>query len=105
MCSVVTSTEDWMERVAKFAPVHSHRLSSCITTTLITWTACYVVHLLLEANFGPQLVHDNAALLVFVAPHLVFAVALLWDTSWKLHVFNAAERALDGALRWRRPWA
>jgi hypothetical protein len=106
LCSVVTSSEEWMERVAKFAPVHSHSLSSCITATLITWPACYVVHLLLEANFGPQLVHDNAALLVLVVPHLVFAVAMLWDTSSKLHVFNAAERALDGALRWRRrPWA
>ena len=105
VCSVVTSTEDWMERVARFAPVHAHSLSSCITATLITWPACYAVHLLLEANFGPQLTHDNAALLVLVVPHLVFAVALLWDSSWKLHVFNAAERALDGALRRRRPWA
>lgn len=101
MCAVLTSSEERMERIAKLAPMQSHSLSACITATLITWPTCYVVHTLLEANFGQQLVQDNAALLVLAVPHLVFAVSLLWDTSSKIHVFNTTERALDRALRWR----
>jgi hypothetical protein len=54
--------------------------------------------LLLEVNFGLQLVHDNAALLTLVVPHIVLTLAMLWDTSWKQQAFVTVDSWLDRAL-------
>lgn len=70
-----------------------------LSTIVFTWPVCYIVHLLLEANFGLWLVYDNAALLVLVVPHITFAAAFLWNATWKVRIFNAAEAAVDRALR------
>jgi hypothetical protein len=75
-----------------------------MSAVLLTWPACYVVHLLLEVNFGLQIVRDNAALLALVVPNVALAVGLLWDASWKSAVFIAAERALDRMLQRVRPF-
>jgi hypothetical protein len=96
---VVTSSEDAMRKVvACVAPLHPHALTTCLGSVLLTWPVCYVVHLVLEINFGLQLVRDNAALLTLVVPHVVFALALLWDTSWKSRVFLVVESFIDRAL-------
>jgi hypothetical protein len=74
VCRVVTSSEDAMRKVAAcFAPVHPHALTTSMVAVLLIWPVCYVVHLVLEINFGLQLVRDNAALLTLVVPHVVFA--------------------------------
>ena len=77
---------------------HPHTLTSAMSTVLLTWPVCYVVHLLLEANFGLQLVRDNAALLTLAVPHIVLAIAMLWDTSWKMRVFVVVEGLLNNVL-------
>ena len=105
VCVILTSSDDQMHQVATVAPVHSHTMSTSIAVTLLVWPMCYFVHLLLEINFGPQLVHDNASLLVLVVQHITFAVALLWDTSWKSQAFAKTEAVFDSALRRSRaPW-
>ena len=60
VCVILTSSDDQMHQVATVAPVHSHTMSTSVAATLLVWPMCYFVHLLLEINFGPQLVHDNA---------------------------------------------
>jgi hypothetical protein len=99
---VLTASEDAMQRIAAcVAPTHEHALTASMTAVLLTWPTCYVVHLMLELNFGLQLVRDNTALLTLVVPHIALALALLWDTSWKSAYFVAVERVLDRALRGR----
>jgi hypothetical protein len=99
VCRVVTSSEDTMAKItACFAPAHAHVLTSSMAAVLLTWPVCYVVHLLLEANFGLQLVGENAALLTLVVPNIAFALALLWDTSWKARVFLLVESFVDSAV-------
>jgi hypothetical protein len=90
LARVLTASEDAMQRVAACA-----RTAAC----LLTWPACYVVHLLLELNFGLQLVRDNAALLTLAVPHVALAVGMLWDASWKTGVFVSVEGALQRALK------
>jgi ABC-type spermidine/putrescine transport system permease subunit II len=77
---------------------NAHALTSAMSAVLLTWPACYIVHLLLELNFGLQLVHDNAPLLTLVVPHIALALAMLWDTAWKQNAFVAVDSWLDRAL-------
>jgi len=100
VCRVLTSSEDAMSRLAACVELdaHPHALTSAMSTVLLTWPVCYVVHLLLEANFGLQLVRDNAALLTLAVPHIVLAIAMLWDTSWKMRVFVVVEGLLNNVL-------
>jgi hypothetical protein len=102
LARVLTASEDAMQRVAAcLAPpsvLHERALPASLSAVLLTWPACYVVHLLLELNFGLQLVLDNAALLTLAVPHVALAVGLLWDASWKSAVFVAVEGALQRAL-------
>lgn len=99
MCTILTHSEDFMTRIVALVPMHTYGLSACISVVLFSWPMCYIVSLLLEANFGPQLVLDNTAILVLVVPHLTFVVSLLWDVSWKLQTFNMVERWFDSSLR------
>jgi len=100
VCRVVTSSEDAMRKVAAcWAPSQAHALTAAMVAVLLTWPCCYVVHTILEINFGLQLVRDNAALLMLCVPHVAFALALLWDTSWKPRVFLLVESVLESALR------
>jgi hypothetical protein len=79
------------------ANLHKHGswLTSALTSVLLIWPTCYVVHLMLEANFSLALVHDNAALLVLVIPVITFAVSFLWNSTWKIVLFEAIERFID----------
>lgn len=45
-----------------------------------------------RAQLRLQLARDNAAPLAMVVPHLTFAVALLWNTSWKRRAFGMARQ-------------
>ena len=105
LARVITASEDEMQRVAAcLVPPSARALPATMSAVLLTWPACYVVHLLLEVNFGLQIVRDNAALLALVVPNVALAVGLLWDASWKSAVFIAAERALDRMLQRVRPF-
>lgn len=79
------------------ASLHRHGswLTSALTSVLLIWPTCYVVHLMLEANFSLALVHDNAALLVLVIPVITFAVSFLWNSTWKIVLFDFIEHFLD----------
>jgi hypothetical protein len=100
VCRVVTSSEDAMRKVAAcWAPSHAHALTASMVAVLLTWPCCYLVHLVLEINFGLQLVWDNTALLMLCVPHVAFALALLWDSSWKPRVFLLVESVIDSLLR------
>jgi len=98
VCRVLMSTEDQMHRLATLVTFNAHALTSAMSAVLLTWPACYIVHLLLELNFGLQLVHDNAPLLTLVVPHIALALAMLWDTAWKQNAFVAVDSWLDRAL-------
>jgi hypothetical protein len=95
---MLMSTEDEMHRLATCVVLNTHVLPSAMSAVLLTWPTCYLVHLLLEVNFGLQLVHDNAALLTLVVPHIVLTLAMLWDTSWKQQAFVTVDSWLDRAL-------
>lgn len=100
LARVLTASEDAMQRVAAcLAPPFERALPASLSAVLLTWPVCYVVHLLLELNFGLQLVLDNAALLTLAVPHVALAVGLLWDASWKTGVFVSVEGALQRALK------
>ena len=106
VCSVVSSSENTLARMcACLAPAHPHALTASMAAVLLTWPVCYVVHLILEANFGFQLVGENAALLTLVVPNIAFAVALLWDTSWKAKAFLFVESLVDSAISTERAGA
>ena len=77
VCRVLMSTEDEMHRLATCVVFDAHALPAAMSAVLLTWPACYLVHLLLEVNFGLQLVHDNAALLTLVVPHIALTLAML----------------------------
>jgi hypothetical protein len=94
MCSILCSSEDSMTRIANFAPVNAHSLSALISGILLTWPMCYMVHLLLLANFGLDLVGDNAALMVLAIPVITFQGALLWNNTGKPSVFENTEKCL-----------
>ena len=99
LCRVLTASEDVMERLAVGLLPHERVVTASMSAVLFTWPVCYVVHLLLEMNFGLSIVRDNTALLTLVVPHVSFALALLWDSSCKPTAFAAVERLLDRALR------
>jgi hypothetical protein len=62
---------------------------------VLIWPACYIVHLVLELNFNVSLVHENAALLVVVVPVVTWAVASLWNNTWKLSMVNTMHKIID----------
>lgn len=100
VCRVVTSSEDAMRKVACcWAPSHSHTLTASMVGVLLIWPCCYIVHLILEINFGLQLVRENTALLMLCVPFVAFALALIWDSSWKPRVFLCVEGVIDSFLR------
>jgi hypothetical protein len=99
LCRVLTASEDVMERLAVGLLPHERVVTASMSAVLFTWPVCYVVHLLLEMNFGLSIVRDNTALLTLVVPHVSFALALLWDSSCKPTAFAAVERLFDRALR------
>ena len=103
VCRVLMSTEDEMHRLATCVVFDAHALPAAMSAVLLTWPACYLVHLLLEVNFGLQLVHDNAALLTLVVPHIAVTLAMLWDTSWKQHAFVSVDSWLDRSASRLRP--
>lgn len=101
VCRVLTASEDAMQRLAAcVSPAHDRALTASMAAVLLTWPACYATHLLLEFNFGEQIVRDNSALLALVVPHIALALALLWDTAWKPSVYVAVEGALFRVLGW-----
>jgi hypothetical protein len=83
--------------LGRTASLHRHGswLTSALTSVVLIWPMCYVVHLMLEANFSLALVRDNAALLVLVLPVITFAVAFLWNSTWKIVLFGSIENCLD----------
>jgi hypothetical protein len=70
-------------------------LASGITTVVLVWPACYIVHIMLELNFNVSLVHENSALLVVIVPIVTWAVASLWNNTWKLSIVNRIDKAID----------
>lgn len=99
VCRVVTSSEDAMRKVAAcFTPSHAHALTASMVTVLLTWPICYILHVILEVNFGLQLVRDNTALLMLCVPNVTCAIALIWDSSWKPKIFLFVEAFVNSLL-------
>ena len=53
------------------------------------------MHIVLELNFNVSLVHENAALLVIIVPVITWAVASLWNNTWKLSLVSSMDKAID----------
>jgi hypothetical protein len=70
-------------------------LASGVTSVVLIWPACYIVHIVLELNFNVSLVHENASLLVIIVPVITWAVASLWNNTWKLSVVNSMDKTID----------
>jgi hypothetical protein len=73
-------------------------LASGITTVVLIWPACYIVHIVLELNFNVSLVHENSALLVVIVPIVSWAVASLWNNTWKLSIVNRMDKTIDDLI-------
>jgi hypothetical protein len=73
-------------------------LASGITTVVLIWPACYIVHIVLELNFNVTLVHENSALLVVIVPIISWAVASLWNNTWKLSIVNRMDKTIDNLI-------
>jgi hypothetical protein len=41
------------------------------------------------------LVHENSALLVIIVPIITWAMASLWNNTWKLTIVNSLDKTLD----------
>jgi len=109
ICKVVTSDckqkgHGYMELSAYIAPPSRHGalLTTAMTSILLIWPVCYAIYLLLEINFSPSLVRDNAALLSVVVPGITTSVAALWNATWKVTLFDVADRCAD-RLCWCLP--
>lgn len=70
-------------------------LPSAMTAILLIWPMGYTVQLMLEINFNVLLVQDNAIVLVLIIPLLTFLLSLLWNSTWKLVLFDRFESFLD----------
>ena len=70
-------------------------LATAVSSVVLIWPACYIVHLVLEVNFNVSLVHENAALLVVVVPVITWAVASLWNNTWKLAIVYTMDKMID----------
>ena len=66
-------------------------IAPLVSVAVFVWPSCYVISLLLEINFSKAVIHENAALLLFVTPHIVFVVAYVWKAKIKPRVFDAVE--------------
>jgi hypothetical protein len=87
----------YLEASAYIAPPSRHGalLTSAMTSILLIWPVCYAIYLLLEINFSPSLVRDNAALLSVVVPAITASVAALWNATWKVTLFDITDRCAD----------
>jgi hypothetical protein len=74
---------------------HGASLACCVSSVVLIWPACYIVHLLLEINFSLTLVRNNASLLVIAVPVLTWAVSFLWNNTWKLYVVTSLDTGID----------
>ena len=70
-------------------------LATAVTSIVLIWPACYIVHIVLELNFNVTLVHENAALLVVAVPIITWSVASLWTNTWKLYIVSKMDKAID----------
>ena len=70
-------------------------LATAVTSIVLIWPACYIVHIVLELNFNVALVHENAALLVVTVPIITWSVASLWTNTWKLYIVSKMDKAID----------
>lgn len=100
ICLLVTISDESMQKLIVFVRIKNETtwLSSALTAVVIVWLVCYAVHLLLEINFGLQMVHDNAALLVLLVPIITWALAVLWNTGFKFRMYLRIEPYVDSAL-------
>ena len=101
MCSILCFSEDSMTRICNVVSINAHSLSACVSAILLTWPMCYMVHLLLQANFGQDLVGDNAALMVLAIPVITFQGALLWNDTCKPYVFEHTEMCIKRVFSFR----
>ena len=104
LCKIMLSTTD----ISMF-DVLSHKniiqahgtwLASCLSSVVLIWPVCYIVHIVLELNFSVALVHENAALLVIVVPVITWAVASLWNNTWKISIVHTMDKAIDRFTAW-----
>ena len=77
------------------APLKHRHIAPLMSVVVFVWPCCYVISLLLEINFSQQTMHENAALLLFVTPNLVFLLAFGWNAKLKPKVFDAVDATLD----------
>lgn len=66
-------------------------IAPLVSVAVFIWPCCYILSLLLEINFSKNVIRENAALLLFVTPHIVFVVAYIWNLKIKPRVFDSVE--------------
>ena len=76
-------------------PLKHRHIAPLVSVVVFVWPCCYIISLLLEINFSQQTMHENAALLLFVTPNLVFLLAFGWNAKLKPKVFDAVDATLD----------
>ena len=99
LCKIMLSTKDVsiFDVISHGSILHTQgsSLATAVSSVVLIWPACYIVHLVLEVNFNVSLVHENAALLVVVVPVITWAVASLWNNTWKLAIVYTMDKMID----------
>ena len=70
-------------------------IQDCVSLFTFTWPVCYIINLLLEINFGYNIIQQNSSLLVFVLPHIISLFVYIWNRLIKIHLFHWTEKKMD----------
>ena len=95
MLNAVQVTQPLPSIMCLQGPLKPRHIAPLMSVVVFVWPCCYAISLLLAINFSKQTMHENAALLLFVTPILVFLLAFAWNAKLKPKIFDAVDATLD----------